>query len=413
MGLFVSCERQDSFELSASTSSDDEIYDGSHPALSLIEEISSSISDDANFRKALLTSANRQFDGDCNTLLLDFRTPQASNGLKTNASLSNGVSQEILQSVLKDDPLWQVSIYNPSGETLPSNYLDDEFQFAIIPRKIRGDVVPAVSQTGEHFVLDINEALEIPTLLVKKSETILVEPKDSDRYIARSAVKSPCLVEPVASDDYRDYYLATDLNDCYIPNPSPGPKPNPPTNEKNPDCPDSDRNRIDTREVIRRWSLTNRDQFKKINDVGFNYTLEMRVTVTFMGANGAIQTLDTRYNVRDSEVKTCKFLGACSYPWIEDNQELVIWDFEDSGNEIVYRWTELDGGTETEIDIPLTVPMIDGEGEVTNTEIATVTLTDESEDDFIGMTYVYFCEPTQNGGSEYVYADGFRFNIIQ
>lgn len=410
--LVNSCERTTAFPIDNQTS-DERIYTGKHATVALVEDIRNSITHQEGFKKALVASANRQFDGDFNTLLLDFRINSNVNGLKSASLLSSTTDQEILNAVLEDDPTWQLSIYNPSGETLPYDYLDDEFQFAIIPDDIQQNAVPAVGNLGEKYSLDIREELIIPTILIKKSESLVIEEKGSNRYRSRSAAKSQCPITPVAWDDDFDYYLAIELNECYIPNDNPGGTVKPPSIEKNDDCPNSDRNRIDTREIMRRWSLTNREQFQAINDVGFDYWLEIDMTVTFMGSNGMLQTLPTRYNVRDNEVKTCRFLGACSYPWIEDNQELFIWDFDISGNEVVYRWQEFDSGDETEFEIPLNVPMTDEDGNVTNTEIATATITSTNESDFIGQTYVYFCEPTQNGGSEYSYPTGFKFNIIQ
>jgi hypothetical protein len=349
--------------------------------------------------QGLVAALNDRFDQDYNVLLLNL-TDQANRTAEHYNTVSSALNQSAVANALRENPLWQIAVYNPSFEPITNALFSGDFQIAVIPREIREDKIPVVFKDGTMGYTSSEEPPTIPTLYFSINErTVRIPFNEGADFIAQSLS-----IEPVASDDSSLYFLTTD---CYNNGPTvlagpdptnppgppgpPGPV-NPPPSTQEP-CPTAERRFNDNEDRISRFQLASMTVWHEIND-WFDGAQEFHITAIFGSSEQTVSSVMIVAFIEGYRLKDCPFLGSCEPQMVQFDHDVFRWRPELNGLNMKYVWLEHDSGDERTITSNLTG--LDKDGKAVNYGSVEITTTDNS--DLLGEDIVDYCDRTSGGG---------------
>ncbi len=392
--LSVSCSQDDNVETEIQ---EQDIYTTKDALLKDLTKRLSVLLKEEEVREFLKNEVNKQFDGDYNVLAIEALQKQLKikeeslsfgNHLLAISSQNQISFENLITYIGNHYPLLQIKI--PDLGEINSKDWDTEKEVpivAFISSNGSEDHILAYDQYGNEITLSKTQQ---PTELV-----VVLNENERVKVIAQSEIENKIFCSKESSVPYYKYsntnfFLKEKLSECINFPIKIG------SHEKSSGC---DRDRRAGKDKIKRVKFNNKTAFNNAKDGWFDGGLELKLTVFFGQANGAISQISKNFYTREKDMKTTK--------WLNLDVEIVNWDKTIYGDAMLYSWVEEDPGDPVEIKSGFTSKFDDN-----TTQSFEIKKTVTDKDDILGESVVEYCDAT--GGYGHLYNTGtVQFQVNQ
>lgn len=412
--LAMSCQNE-SIDPITLNANEPHFKDGFEEASSRVAETLNLMLSDKNFRKVLKEETLKQFDGDYNVLFTQFITKKFQSdkhgyisvgeyfrtfqNRDENSHLLSGITnnpKDLLDSIAIYHPLLQIAI--PEIPNLDASLWDTEqtlLPIAISLIDEKEEEIPLLTLEGTWTSITRLEYPENLVIVISQNERVTTKPKNNK--LSQVLIDdSSCSGDPFFSDESNTYYLTSTYyeaqNNCNFGGGGSGSGGSSSgSNNNEPSC---IRDNNPSYDRIKGIKFNNINRLRDTWDKG---QVELHLKV-FFGSDGDGEPLLKTFGGDKGDWRSCGFLWTnCKTKWYNTDTELIIWNKNEYGKKLFFRWYENDGDSNVREEKTCYEWTDENGVKIENC----VTETIHEEDDQLGKSFPIYCDDISGDGFTY------------